>query len=203
MNPQIKVTKFKYGPEEAALQILNVFSNLEKDLTNLNDLPLSISGVQGCSPLFRYAEVFPPLSSVHVPDEVNVVDGKTHHLFPTDLNVEEVPTYVAPIEAVLQLSTSGKWPDDLEALRMTKAAFHIQIADNLRDQKNLRVHASQQHIDIMKVSFQIISQLLKRMIFTNESFSGRFGFPIQNSSSKRNRSRQTASRRRRCDKVSR
>lgn len=148
---QVKVSKFNYGPEEAALQVINVFDSLEKEISNLSDLPLSINGVQGCSSVFRYTEIFPPLSSVNIPDEVNVVAGETH-LRLNDSNLKDVPRYIAPIDAVLQLSTSGKWPEDLEAFRVLKAEFYLQIAACMRNQYKLRSHATMNHIDIMKVS---------------------------------------------------
>lgn len=117
----------------------------------MNDIPLSINGVQGTSPVFRYAEVFPTLSSVNMPDNVNTVAGETH-LQISDSSLVEVPRYLAPIEGVLQLSTSGKWPEDLKAFRVLKAEFYLQIAACMRNQYKLRSHATMNHIDIMKVS---------------------------------------------------
>ncbi|KAJ8673894.1 hypothetical protein QAD02_015384 [Eretmocerus hayati] len=147
---KVKVSKFSYGPEQASLQVINVFASLEKEITGLTELPLSVSGLQGCSPLFRYSDPFPPLACVRKPDDTNVLDGDAY------LRLSEepvaIPYYLAPINAVLQLSTSGKWPDDLTALRLTKAAFHLQIAERLRSQCKLRARGLLNHIEIMKVS---------------------------------------------------
>jgi hypothetical protein len=125
---------------------------LEKNLLDLSDLPLAISGVQGCSPVLRYADVFPPVGRLCRADGTSVVVGKYHLRFVEGAPVKEMPLYHEPIEMVLQMSASGKWPDDVEALRMTKAAFYIQIADCLRKQCKLSAHGSMHHVDVIKVS---------------------------------------------------
>lgn len=142
---------FRYGPEEAALQVINTFAGLEKEMSNLTDLPLSINGLQGCSSLFRYTDVFPPLATVRKSDDKNVVATNSHLRFVENSDVDGVPMYLAPVEVTMQLSTSGKWPDDLQALRMTKAAFHLQIAESLRKQCKIRAQGSMHYIDVMKV----------------------------------------------------
>ncbi|OXU19050.1 hypothetical protein TSAR_001365 [Trichomalopsis sarcophagae] len=147
---KVKVRGFHYGPEEAALQVINTFAGLEKDLSNLTDLPLSINGLQGCSPLFRYTDVFPPLATVRKTDDKNVLDTPSHLRFVENGDVDEVPMYLAPVEVTMQLSTSGKWPDDLQALRMTKAAFHLQIAQSIRKQCKIRAQGCMHYIDVMK-----------------------------------------------------
>jgi U3 small nucleolar RNA-associated protein 22 len=46
--------------------------------------------------------------------------------------VEATPMYLPSLSVLLTLQTSGKWPDDLEAVRRIKAAFYIQLAEKLR-----------------------------------------------------------------------
>ncbi|KAH0540795.1 nucleolar protein 6 isoform X1 [Cotesia glomerata] len=148
-----KVTNFQYGTgEEATLQVINVFSEFEKELTSMADLPLAITGVQGSSPVFRYSEVFPPLATVYKADDINTVVGK-HCLLLKEDTLQEVPKYAPAIEASVQLSASGKWPDELEAVRKTKAAFHIQIAQCLRKQYKLKAKANFSHVDVFKKGF--------------------------------------------------
>ncbi|XP_076620123.1 nucleolar protein 6 Mat89Ba [Colletes latitarsis] len=146
---KIKVTHFAYGTgEEAALKVINVLNSLEKDLMSLTDLPLSIHGVQGSSAVFRYTDVFPPLATVYRPDDKLIKEGEMCLMLSE--NVDVAPKYVCPLEVSLQLSTSGKWPDDLEAFRKTKAAFHIQIAECLRQQYTLKANANFSHVDVYK-----------------------------------------------------
>ncbi|KAK0168959.1 hypothetical protein PV327_002715 [Microctonus hyperodae] len=147
------ITKFSYGTgEEATLQVHQVFNDLEKELTSLTDMPLSITGVQGSSSVFKYTEVFPPLATVYKADKKNTQSTK-HCLILREDTIEEAPKYAPAIEVTLQLSASGKWPDELEAVRHTKAAFHLQIAQCLRKQYNLKAKANAKYIDVFKNGF--------------------------------------------------
>ncbi|XP_046624374.1 nucleolar protein 6 isoform X1 [Neodiprion virginianus] len=150
---KVKVTNFAYGTgEEATIQMLNIFNELEKELTSLSDLPLTVTGVQGCSAVFRYTEVFPPLATIYRSGTKITKEGKNCLLL-REKNLGMAPRYVLPIEAVIHLSLSGKWPEDLEAIRKIKAAFHIQIAAGLRKQYNLKAQGGLNYIDVMKGGF--------------------------------------------------
>ncbi|XP_011302572.1 nucleolar protein 6 [Fopius arisanus] len=148
-----KLIKFPYGTgEEATLQTLQVFNSLEKELTGLTELPLSITGVQGISPVFRYTDVFPPLATGYKADE-DTEEGENCLLLKETASLEKAPTSARAIEGVIQLSASGKWPDELEAVRMTKTAFHIQIAECVRKSLGLRAKGNCNYVDILKDGF--------------------------------------------------
>ncbi|KOC59379.1 Nucleolar protein 6, partial [Habropoda laboriosa] len=156
-----------YGTgEEAARKVLNVFDTLEKDLMSLSDIPLSIHGVQGSSAVFRYTDVFPPLAThlvrsrqIYKSDDINSDDISSDDISSDDIclklqqSLPKAPKYYPPLEVSLQLSTSGKWPDELEAFRKTKAAFHLQIAECLRKQCKIKAHANDSYIDVYKDGF--------------------------------------------------
>nr|XP_012136698.1 PREDICTED: nucleolar protein 6 isoform X1 [Megachile rotundata] len=149
--PKVKITHFAYGTgEEATLRVINVFNDLEKELMSLKDIPLAIHGVQGCSAVFRYTDTFPPLATVYRPDHQCIQKNENCLILKY---IYKAPKYVCPLEVNLQLSTSGKWPDDIEAFRKTKAAFHIQIAECLRNQYNLVSSANLSHVDVYKEGF--------------------------------------------------
>lgn len=116
----------------------------------MEDLPLTINGLQGCSPVFRYTDVFPPLATVRRPDDDAVLEGDQHLILEEEEEIAKVPLYLSPIVANMQLSTSGKWPDNLEAIRKTKAAFYIQIAETVRKQFGLLAHGGTEFLDIFK-----------------------------------------------------
>ncbi|XP_020297478.1 nucleolar protein 6 [Pseudomyrmex gracilis] len=144
-----KITHFVYHTgEEATLKVLQTFNILEKNLMSLNDMPLMINGVQGSSPVFRYTEVFPPLATVYKPID-GVTEEKKNCLI-LSKHIEQCPPYVHPLEVTLQLSISGKWPEELEAIKKTKAAFHIQIAECLRNQHQLKVQTSPSYVDVFQ-----------------------------------------------------
>lgn len=117
---------------------------------SLVDIPLSITGVQGSSAAFRYTEVFPPLATVYRAGHKITKESENYLMLKTK-NIGMVPRYVHPLDVSLQLSTSGKWPEELEAIRKTKAAFHIQIAECLRKQHNVKAQGNVAHIDVFKV----------------------------------------------------
>ncbi|XP_012528322.1 nucleolar protein 6 [Monomorium pharaonis] len=147
-----KITHFVYGTgEEATLKVLQAFNTLEKNLMSLNDMPLTINGVQGSSPVFRYAEVFPPLATVH-----RKTDGITEehkNCLSLSKKIVKCPMYVHALDATLQLSISGKWPEELKAIRKTKAAFYIQIAECLRAQHDVTVQANPSCVDVYQDGF--------------------------------------------------
>ncbi|KZC04307.1 Nucleolar protein 6 [Dufourea novaeangliae] len=149
---KVQVTHFAYGTgEEATLRVINAFNSLEKELMNLSDIPLSIHGVQGSSAVFRYTDVFPPIATINRPDNKLIKESKNSLVLSE--NATAAPRYIPPLEVCLQLSTSGKWPDDLEAFRKTKGAFHIQIAECLRKQYGLVVNANYSYIDVYKEGY--------------------------------------------------
>ncbi|XP_077278515.1 nucleolar protein 6 Mat89Ba [Temnothorax americanus] len=147
-----KITHFVYGTgEEATLKVLQAFNTLEKNLMSLKDMPLTINGVQGSTPVFRYAEIFPPLATVHRKSDGVTEEDK--NCLSLSKNITKCPMYVHALDATLQLSTSGKWPEELEAIRKTKAAFHIQIAECLRTQHELTVQANPSYVDVYQDGF--------------------------------------------------
>ncbi|EDQ90146.1 uncharacterized protein MONBRDRAFT_32055 [Monosiga brevicollis MX1] len=101
------------GPNEpdqgrVATQHVNKrFGELASALRQLN-LPLKIVGVEPVSATQRYTDPFPP------PQE------KAAHR-----------SWAPALEVVLQLESSGRWPNDWTAIRHVKSAFYIKIANAL------------------------------------------------------------------------
>ncbi|EAT76845.1 U3 small nucleolar RNA-associated protein 22 [Parastagonospora nodorum] len=83
------------------LPIMNAFSAMEKDIRDLEDLPLQLRHLRAADPQLRYTSVEPPL-----------------------------PGH-SPAAVVLQFEGSGRWPDDLCAIQRTKIAFLLRIAELL------------------------------------------------------------------------
>lgn len=117
---------------------------------SLNDMPLAINGVQGSSPVFRYTEIFPSIATVH--RKIDGITEEDKNCLSLSKNIMKCPMYVHALDVTLQLSTSGKWPEELEAIRKTKAAFHIQIAECLRTQYELTVQANPSYVDVYQVN---------------------------------------------------
>lgn len=158
-----------YGTgEEATLIALEALDGLTKQLRNLDDLTLPISQVQGVAATFRHAEPFPPLPQI--PQGSHKLFGRQgDNLLPT---AELTPMYLPSLSVLLTLQTSGKWPDDLEAVRRIKAAFYIQLADKLRHHYNLVARAFVDHAIVesggfifkLIIAYQRDATLLKRIV---------------------------------------
>ncbi|CAB3999175.1 Nucleolar 6 [Paramuricea clavata] len=137
---------FEHGTgEEANQAVIRSYESLVKLLRNL-DLPLSLHSVQGLSPVLRGTEVFPavPLS---VSDDVEH-DNQKRTAVPA--STEKCPPWCPANEVLIQLETSGQWPDDLEAIQRIKAAFLLNIANILKKEHRLPAVANTKHVDVFK-----------------------------------------------------
>ncbi|XP_055636770.1 nucleolar protein 6 [Toxorhynchites rutilus septentrionalis] len=102
--------------EERALACIRAFDELSKVLKNLDDLPLTINALMGTDALFRYSDPDPPSATAKA------------------LLVNDQLLFLAShvVNATIQLEASGKWPDQLEPIRMLKAALYLKIADAIK-----------------------------------------------------------------------
>lgn len=142
-----------YGTgEELAEQVVTVYDELARSLRRLHDLPLTVSSVRGTSATLRLTEVFPPLKGFLTTD------------FGTGFIEDDVYTMPLPYKAhvahlvpvstvVVHMEATGKWPDNLEALRRVKAAFHLTLARLLRDNERLVTAPHPEYVDVLKEGF--------------------------------------------------
>ncbi|GFR09020.1 nucleolar protein 6 [Trichonephila clavata] len=138
-----------YGTgEEAHITLMQSFNSLCAELRNLRELPLLIASIQGVSSCFRFTEVFPPLSVMHKVDRNNsFVAG---HILKLKSKGVGVPSYTPALKAVINFEGSGKWPDDIEAIKRVKAEFHIQIAKLVNAKLSLMAVPFPTYVDIFK-----------------------------------------------------
>ncbi|KAL1983081.1 hypothetical protein VTN96DRAFT_494 [Rasamsonia emersonii] len=91
--------------------VYDAFQALQQSLQNMEDIPLSVRQLQPASPHLR----FTALSAM---SEGSIVSE--------------------PVEVILQLESSTKWPDDLVAIQLTKVAFLTKIGDLLKSDGSIR-----------------------------------------------------------------
>nr|CAB3264395.1 nucleolar protein 6-like [Phallusia mammillata] len=134
--------------EEAFQDCSIVFNDLCSRLRNLTTLPLSITNLQGVSPVLRHTEVYPPCKCT--------TDNQSHaiRISQQQINVpvpeKKCPAYVSPIEVICHMEGSGKWPQEAAALRRLKAAFHIAMSDELKqNHPKLICIPAQTHVDVL------------------------------------------------------
>ena len=98
---QLLPSDFDYGTgEEAALRVIGALDSLGKQLRQLKDIPLEVSAVQGTSSVFRYCDVFPPLSSSCRIHKQLETEGKSYLLQMESAGVV-APHWVTPAEGRL------------------------------------------------------------------------------------------------------
>lgn len=109
--------------EERSLLAIRTFDQLSKELRALNDLPLEIVSVLGTDPIFRYADVTPPMANGSTTSR-----GFLNKQMKGKFRAQKI------INGIIQLSPSGKWPDDLDAMRRIKGAFYLEIEKKMKAQ---------------------------------------------------------------------
>ncbi|KAH6677499.1 pre-rRNA processing protein-like protein Utp22 [Halenospora varia] len=83
------------------------FNSFEKDVRDLEGLPLQLRQLSSISSQLRYASIDPPTFSPQHPLSI-------------------------PADVLIQFEGSGRWPDDVVAIQRTKIAFLLKIGDLLQ-----------------------------------------------------------------------
>uniref|UniRef100_A0A8C4UBK7 Nucleolar protein 6 n=1 Tax=Falco tinnunculus TaxID=100819 RepID=A0A8C4UBK7_FALTI len=133
--------------EEAMVNVVCSYDDLSRKLWNLKGLPLTVTAVQGVHPAFRYTDVFPPIPMKPIYDFHTRVKTK-HLLLPSE--EKPCPAYIAPLRIICHMEGSGQWPQDKEAIKRIKAAFHLQLAELLQQQHQLVCRPAVTHTDVYK-----------------------------------------------------
>ena len=137
--------------EELNVRIHHAFDKLSKQLRGLKDLPLAITSVQGLHPVFRDAEVFPPM----FPSSTRGTVKQVNSLLP--LPGKNCPEYYPSLTVLCMLENSGKWPEDSEAILRMKTAFYIQLGKILHDSYGILKEIYATHLIVLEdgVAFKI------------------------------------------------
>ncbi|VVC45437.1 Hypothetical protein CINCED_3A008556 [Cinara cedri] len=153
-NPFILPIGFDYGTGEgASLCCIDSFNEVGKTIRQLEGLPLTVNSVQGISPVLRYTDVIPPLSRTHMDSKKKKNTKGNCILAPTEDEIKIALGFIEPIEGVLQFASSGKWPNELNAVKRMITAFYINLAARLNKECHLIAQPFINHIDIMKNGF--------------------------------------------------
>lgn len=126
--------------EERSLVAIKTFDELSKELRALNDLPLEIVSVLGIDSIFRYSDVNPPLANAS-----ETKRGFINKQLKGRFRAQKV------LNGIIQLSPSGKWPDEMDAMRRIKGAFYIEIEKKMATQfRDTVVQVNGDSIDVLK-----------------------------------------------------
>ncbi|XP_065716662.1 nucleolar protein 6 [Patagioenas fasciata] len=133
--------------EEAMVSVVCSYDDLSRKLWNLKGLPLTVTAVQGVHPALRYTDVFPPIPMKPIYSFHTQIKTK-HLLLPSE--EKPCPAYIAPLTIICHMEGSGQWPQDKEAIKRIKAAFHLQLAELLQEQHHLVCRPAVTHTDVYK-----------------------------------------------------
>ncbi|XP_043934033.1 nucleolar protein 6 isoform X1 [Protopterus annectens] len=132
--------------EEESVAVIKSYDDLSRKLWNLEELPLTVTSVQGTHPALRYTDVFPPVCVK--PDYACYKKTKDKSLLP--LEDKPCPVYIPALTVICHMEGSGKWPQDKEAIKRIKAAFHIRLTELLNQQHQLLCRPTATHVDVYK-----------------------------------------------------
>ncbi|OKL63396.1 hypothetical protein UA08_02099 [Talaromyces atroroseus] len=90
--------------------VREAFQSLQSSFQNMDDIPLQIRQLQPANPYLRSTAIISDLKDI-------------------------VRT---PVDINLQLESSTKWPDDLDAIQMTKVAFLLKIGEALEENGEIK-----------------------------------------------------------------
>ncbi|XP_026680233.1 nucleolar protein 6-like [Diaphorina citri] len=107
------------GQEESTVAILKEWDTLARQLRDMNSLPLDICSVLPTAEVLRYSDPQPPVP--YASEGSSLMSANT-----------PVPPLVKPVEGVIEVSASGKWPEDINAIARLKAAFYLELAGRLK-----------------------------------------------------------------------
>jgi U3 small nucleolar RNA-associated protein 22 len=101
-------SKFEASGTTSFQPIMAAFQKMERDIRDLEDLPLQIRHILAADAQLSYGSA-----------EVPFVPGRTR--------------MSTPANVVIQFEGSARWPDDLDAIQRTKIAFLLKLAELLDD----------------------------------------------------------------------
>ncbi|KAM9509042.1 nucleolar protein 6 [Guaruba guarouba] len=133
--------------EEAMVSVVRAYDDLSRKLWHLKELPLMVTSVQGVHPALRYTDVFPPIPMKPVYSFHARIKTK-QMLLPSE--EKPCPAYIAPLKMICHMEGSGQWPQDKDAIKRIKAAFHLQLAELLQQQHQLVCRPAVTHTDVCK-----------------------------------------------------
>ncbi|CCD71797.2 Nucleolar protein 6 [Caenorhabditis elegans] len=134
--------------------VFKAYTDLSTVLRGLKGLPLMITNVHGISGYLRgsepaYPSVFAATSSTNKSSE------DQHYVLP---EIGKIPLFTPTVTVHIKLEYSGKWGNDVEAIRRLTSSFYVKIAERLREQHKLTAVPTIDQLFILKsgIVFKIV-----------------------------------------------
>lgn len=138
--------------EEIFQKVLHGYNELNRIVRNIDNLKHSISSIQPFSHHLRSSSVFPPLPVSLQRKEKALKRRNGVTLFPENFQDVGRILYIEPIEILLTLDSTGKWPNDFEALEAAKVQYLIELAEALKA-KDYAIKLAENYLDVLHGQF--------------------------------------------------
>ncbi|KAK4047715.1 U3 snoRNP protein [Microbotryomycetes sp. JL201] len=137
--------------------VMTAFDELAKQIKDADDLPLGISAITPVSPSLRYSSIFTP-----APRKLKSLDKQP---FST--------RFIEAHEFDIAFESSGRWPEDLEAVQKIKAAFLTKIAESLEGSRTVVSAQVAFDLEARPIDDNVKIEILTRSGF---AFTGRVAY---------------------------
>lgn len=134
--------------------VFKAYTDLSTLLRGLKGIPLMITNVHGISGYLRGTE--PAYPSVYAATAASkTMPVSQRHVLP---EAGKIPLYSTAVTVHIKLEYSGKWGNDVEAIRRLTSSLYVKIAEKLRDQHKLCAVPTIDQLFVLKsgIVFKII-----------------------------------------------
>lgn len=138
--------------EEIFQRVLRSYNEFNKVIRSIDGLQHQITSVQPLSQHLRGCAVYPPLPVCLQQRNEALKRRKGASLFPTDFSETGKILAVEPIDILLSLEGSGKWPSEAEAYRAAQLDYLIDLGQALKE-KEYTVKFSNDYLDVLHGQF--------------------------------------------------
>lgn len=138
--------------EDMFQRVLNAYNEFNKIVRGVENMKHDITTIQPISPHLRGSAVFPPLPVSLQQRNSCLKKQRGVTLFPENFNQAGKILHIEPVEIMLTLDSTGKWPSDPEALEAAKLEYLIQLSEALKE-KEYTVKFAQDYLDVLHGQF--------------------------------------------------
>lgn len=138
--------------EEVYLRVLRSYNELNKVIRSIDGLKHSINSIQPTSSHLRSTSVFPPLPvSVQVRNK-SLKRTKGVALFPENFKEVGKILHIEPVEIMITLDNTGKWPSDFQGVEAAKLEYLLELGESLKE-REYSVKLSNDYLDLLYGQF--------------------------------------------------
>lgn len=139
---------------DTSSSINGFFDRLCTHIRDLDHLPLPIDSIRPICALGSSTDIAPPLPNMHATSGPKSAAQKRQRTqsASSGSSASEV-VCVKPFEAVIEFASSSKWPTTVEAIEQVKAAFYVELSQQLASVCGVQSTPWETHLDVYLAGF--------------------------------------------------